>query len=119
MRAALVERIPIYLNKAGPNVVGFDSLEDSTFRKDRPFINAVPWAPVLKKGSRSAETRVRNFKTGDSIPVLSSAIWIDDPKDGRPLSVGNVCSNQREQPAEEKRPPANSVCPMPGWSSRT
>jgi PAS domain S-box-containing protein len=92
---------PIYLNKAGLKMVGFDSLEEAKTRRglhymfpeDRPFVNAVLWPSVLEKGSWSGEMRLRHFKTGDPIPILYSAFRIDDPETGQPVNVGNVCSD--------------------------
>src|SRR6202165_4103533 len=102
---------PIYLNKAGLKMVGFDSLEEARTRRgihymfpeDRQFVNAVLWPSVLEKGSWSGEMRLRHFKTGDPIPILYSAFRIDDPETGQPLSVGYVCSDITERKrAEEK-----------------
>jgi PAS domain S-box-containing protein len=100
---------PIYLNKAGLKMVGFDSWEEARarrgihyiFPKDREFVNEVLWPTVLEKGSWSGEMRFRHFKTGDQIPVLYSAFRIDDPKTGQPVNVGNVCRDVTEQKRAE------------------
>jgi PAS domain S-box-containing protein len=102
---------PIYLNKAGLKMVGFDSWEEARTRRgihymfpeDRQFVNEVLWPTVLENGFWSGEMRFRHFKTGAPIPVLYSAFRIDDPETGKPVSVGNVCSDitDRKQ-AEEK-----------------
>jgi PAS domain S-box-containing protein len=92
---------PIYLNKAGMKMVGFDSREEARARRgihyifpeDRQFVNEVLWPAVLEKGSWSGEMRLRHFKTGDPIPVLYSSFRIDDPETGQPVNVGNVCSD--------------------------
>jgi PAS domain S-box-containing protein len=102
---------PIYLNKAGLKMVGFDSLEEARTRRgihyifpaDRQFVNEVLWPTVLEKGSWSGEMRFRHFKTGDPIPVLYSAFRIDDPETGQPVNVGNVCRDITDRKrAEEK-----------------
>jgi PAS domain S-box-containing protein len=102
---------PIYLNKAGLKMVGFDSLEEARTRRgihymfpeDREFVNTVLWPTVLEKGSWSGEMRLRHFKTGNPIPIHYSAFRIDDPKTGQPVNVGNVCSDITERKrAEEK-----------------
>src|SRR5712672_47639 len=102
---------PIYLNKAGLRMVGFDSWEEASgrrgihyiFPRDRQFVNEVLWPTVLEKGSWSGEMRFRHFKTGDPIPVLYSAFRIDDPETGQPVNVGNVCSDiTNRKRAEEK-----------------
>jgi PAS domain S-box-containing protein len=102
---------PIYLNKAGLKMVGFDSLEEARarhgihymFPEDREFVNAVLWPTVLEQGSWSGEMRLRHFKTGDPIPVLYSAFRIDDPEAGQPVNVGNVCRDITDRKrAEEK-----------------
>jgi len=102
---------PVYLNKAGLKMVGFDSLEEARTRRglhymfpdDREFVNTVVWPVVLEKGSWSGEMRLRHFKTGDPIPIHYSAFRIDDPETGQPMNVGNVCSDVSERKrAEEK-----------------
>src|ERR1700751_4159673 len=102
---------PIYLNKAGTKMVGFDSLEEASTRRgihymfpeDRQFVNEVLWPTVLEKGSWSGEMRFRHFKTGNPIPVLYSAFRIDDPETGQPVNIGNVCSDiTNRKRAEEK-----------------
>jgi PAS domain S-box-containing protein len=90
---------PIYLNKAGLRMVGFDSWEEASARRgihymfpeDRQFVNEVLWPAVIEKGSWSGEMRFRHFKTGEPIPVLYTAFRIDDPETGQPVNVGNVC----------------------------
>jgi PAS fold len=107
-------------------MVGFDSLEEARTRRgihymfpeDRKYVNTVLWPSVLEKGSWSGEMRLRHFKTGDAIPIHYSAFRIDDPKTGRPVSVGNVGSNISDRKrAQEDCAPANSACSMLGWSS--
>src|SRR6202022_2590743 len=102
---------PIYLNKAGLKMVGFESWEEARARRgihymfpeDRQFVNEVLWPTVLEKGSWSGEMRFRHFKTGDPIPVLYSAFRIDDPETGQPVNVGNVCRDITDRKrAEEK-----------------
>jgi PAS domain S-box-containing protein len=102
---------PLYLNKAGMKMVGFDNWEEARARRgihyifpaDRQFVNEVLWPTVLEKGSWSGEMRFRHFKTGDPIPILYSAFRIDDPETGQPVNVGNVCSDITESKrAEEK-----------------
>jgi PAS domain S-box-containing protein len=100
---------PIYLNKAGMKMVGFDSWEEARARRgihyifpaDRQFVNEVLWPTVLEKGSWSGEMRFRHFKTGDPIPVLYSAFRIDDPETGQPVNVGNVCRDITERKRAE------------------
>ena len=100
---------PIYLNKAGLKMVGFDSWEEARawrgihymFPEDRQFVNEVLWPTVLEKGSWSGEMRFRHFKTGDPIPVLYSAFRIDDPETGQPVNVGNVCTDITERKRAE------------------
>jgi PAS domain S-box-containing protein len=102
---------PIYLNRAGLKMVGFDSWEEARTRRgihymfpeDRQFVNEVLWPTVLEKGSWTGEMRFRHFKTGNPIPVLYSAFRIDDPETGQPVNVGNVCSDiTNRKRAEEK-----------------
>jgi len=73
-----LDGIPLYLNKAGLRLVGFENMDELRERKgthyvfpdDRPFINTVLWPSVLNKGSWSGEIRFRHFKTGKVVPVL-------------------------------------------------
>jgi PAS domain S-box-containing protein len=100
---------PVYLNKAGLNMVGFDSLEEARgrrgihyiFPEDRRFVNEVVWPTVLEKGSWSGEMRFRHFKTGHPIPILYSCFRIDDPETGQPMNVGNVCRDITERKRAE------------------
>jgi len=100
---------PIYLNKAGMKMVGFDSWEEARARReihymfpeDRQFVNEALWPTVLEKGSWSGEMRFRHFKTGDPIPVWYSAFRIDDPETGQPVNVGNVCRDITERKRAE------------------
>ena len=100
---------PIYLNKAGMKMVGFDSWEEARerrgihymFPEDRQFVNEVLWPAVLEKGSWSGELRFRHFKTGDPIPILYSCFRIDDPETGQPVNVGNVCRDITERKRAE------------------
>jgi PAS domain S-box-containing protein len=100
---------PIYLNKAGMKMVGFDSWEEARgrrgihyiFPEDRQFVNEVLWPAVLEKGSWSGEMRFRHFKTGDPIPILYSCFRIDDPETGQPVNVGNVCRDIAERKRAE------------------
>jgi PAS domain S-box-containing protein len=100
---------PIYLNKAGMKMVGFNSWEEAKVRRgihymfpeDRQFVNEVLWPTVLEKGSWSGEVRFRHFKTGEPIPVLYSAFRIDDPETGQPVNVGNVCRDITKQKRAE------------------
>jgi PAS domain S-box-containing protein len=100
---------PIYLNKAGLKMVGFDSWEEARerrgihyiFPEDRQFVNEVLWPAVLEKGSWSGEMRFRHFKTGDPIPILYSCFRIDDPETGQPVNVGNVCRDITERKRAE------------------
>jgi PAS domain S-box-containing protein len=107
--ADLSGRTPIYLNKAGMKMIGFDSWEEARarlgihymFPEDRQFVNEVLWPTVLEKGSWSGEMRFRHFKTGDPIPVLCSAFRIDDPETGQPINVGSVCRDITERKRAE------------------
>jgi PAS domain S-box-containing protein len=109
--ANLDEGTPIYLNKAGLKMVGFDSWEEAKkrrgihyiFPEDRSFVNEVLWPAVLEKGSWSGEIRFRHFKTGDPIPVLYSAFRIDDPDTGQPVNIGNVCRDITERKRAEEQ----------------
>jgi PAS domain S-box-containing protein len=100
---------PIYLNKAGMKMVGFDSWEEARerrgihyiFPEDRKFVNEILWPTVLEKGSWLGEMRFRHFKTGDPIPILYSCFRIDDPETGQPVNVGNVCRDITERKRAE------------------
>ena len=102
---------PLYLNKAGMKMVGFDSWEEARARRgihyifpaDRQFVNEVLWPTVLEKGSWSGEICFRHFKTGDPIPVHYSAFRIDDPETGQPVNIGNVCRDITERKRAEAK----------------
>src|SRR6202790_4202251 len=100
---------PIYLNKAGLKLVGFESWEEARSRRgihwifpeDRQFVTEVVRPTVLEKGSWSGEMRFRHLKTGDAIPVLYSLFRIDDPEPGQAVNLGNVCRDITERKRAE------------------
>jgi len=91
---------PIYLNKAGLKMVGFDSWEEArerrgihyVFPEDRQFVNEVLWPAVLEKGSWSGEMRFRHFKTGRSDPNPLFELSHRRSGNRAPVNVGNVCA---------------------------
>ncbi len=94
--AALDGRI-LYINPAGQRLVGLDGIDD--VRKTTLDQYAMPQhaermkqlAQILvAKGSWRGEARIRNFRTGKSIPVELNSFIIGDPATGRPLFMANV-----------------------------
>lgn len=78
--------VPFFLNAAGQQMVGLDSLEaakkvklqDCFFPEDQPFILNEFLPRVEREGHGEVEIRFRHFKTGEPIWMLYNVFPIDD-----------------------------------------
>lgn len=77
---------PFYVNPAGLQIVGLDSVEqactikvqDVFFPEDQPFITNVFFPKVLREGHADVEIRFRHFKTGEAIWMLYNVFNLQD-----------------------------------------
>ncbi len=87
----------LYINPAGQKLVGLDGIEEVrkttldqyVMPQHRDLLRDLTRA-LVSRGSWRGEARVRNFKTGKSIPIELNGFIINDPATGRPLFMGNV-----------------------------
>lgn len=98
-----------YLNKAGMELLGFDSFEQVLNTpiaqlhtpEDIAFVEAQVLPGVLTRGKWSGVMNVRHLKTGEVFPVHNNTVRIDDPRTGEPIAIGAVMRDLR--PEQEAR----------------
>jgi PAS domain S-box-containing protein len=88
---------PIFINRAGLELAGLDSLDaarrvsmwDFFFREDQQRIRDELFPAVLQRGHAEIEVRFRHFKTGEARWMAYKVLTLMDEA-GRPLAVGTV-----------------------------
>ena len=96
--------VPFFLNAAGRQMVGLDSLEaarkvtvqDCFFPEDQPFITNEFLPRVEREGHGEVEIRFRHFKTGEPIWMLYNVFPIDD-SNGATVGWATVSRNITER----------------------
>ncbi len=99
-----------YINKAGMQILGFDSMEevyntpisDLHLPEDIAFVEANVLPAVMGEGKWSGEMNVRHLKTGEVFPVLNNTVRISDPVTGEPLAIGAVMRDIRPEKAAQR-----------------
>ena len=94
-----------YLNKAGRDMLGFDSVQQvmetpiSELHAPEDFeqVSREVLPSVLGEGRWSGTMLVRHLKTGEVFPVHNNTIRIDDRVTGKPLAVGAVMRDLRSE----------------------
>jgi PAS domain S-box-containing protein len=94
-----------YLNKAGMEMLGFDSFQqvlDTPISalhepEDIAFVEANVLPGVMQLGRWSGPMKVRHIKTGEVFWVYNNTIRIDDPVTGEPLAIGAVMRDMRPE----------------------
>lgn len=94
-----------YLNKAGREMLGFDSVEQvmetpiSELHTPEDFeqVSRDVLPAVMGEGRWSGTMLVRHLKTGEVFPVHNNTIRIDDRVTGKPLAVGAVMRDLRSE----------------------
>jgi PAS domain S-box-containing protein len=89
--------VPIFVNRAGLELVGLDSVEAARsmtvweffFPEDRERIRRELFPAVLEKGHAEIEVRFRNFKTGAARWMVYKILTLTDGE-GRPVAIGSV-----------------------------
>ncbi|HET7131689.1 MAG TPA: PAS domain S-box protein, partial [Gammaproteobacteria bacterium] len=92
-----LDGVPIFINHAGLEMVGLDSLEqargvrvwDFFFPEDEPRIRDELFPTVLEQGHGDIEIRFRHFKTGAPIWMAYKVLALSDDA-GRPVAIGTV-----------------------------
>ena len=99
-----------YINRAGMDMLGFDTLEQVAETpitelhtpEDIAFVQANVLPAVLEKGKWSGMMNVRHLKTGEVFPVFNNTIRIHDQVTGEPIAVGAVMRDMRPEMAARK-----------------
>ncbi len=99
----------LYLNPAGRKLVGLDSPEDVRKTVLSQYVmprHADQMRDILTglfaTGSWKGEARVRNFRTGEAIPIELNSFIIRDPRTGKPLFMANVSRDITEHKKMEE-----------------
>lgn len=87
-----------FLNKGGRELVGLSPdevitklrIKDFLFEEQYQITSNKIIPAVMENGFWSGEHSLRHFKTGKSIPVLSSVFLIHDTQTGKPIGVGSI-----------------------------
>ena len=107
---ATLDGKPIYLNTNGRKLVGLntnleniDSITDffPQAYKDVIINEHLPY--INKHNKWNGETHLKNFKTGDLIPIEKSGFLIKDPDTNNPIALGIVAKDitQRKEAEEQ------------------
>jgi PAS domain S-box-containing protein len=96
--------VPIFVNRAGLNMVGLDSIDDARatsvtdffFPEDRHQIMHVFFPEVLERGHGEIEVRFRNFKTGDARWMSYKVLVLRDTA-GQPAALATVSQDVSER----------------------
>jgi len=99
-----------YLNKAGMEMLGFDTIEQVNQTpiselhtpEDIAFVQANVLPSVIEKGSWSGVMNVRHLKTREVFPVYNNTVRIHDKLTGEPIAVGAVMRDMRPELAAHK-----------------
>jgi PAS domain S-box-containing protein len=106
------ELVPFFINDAGLQLVGLDSLEqglktsvkDFFFLEDQAFVMDEFFPTVLKNGRGEVEIRFRHFKTGEAIWMIFNVFTLMDLAN-KIVGLGTVSTNitDRKQTEEALR----------------
>jgi PAS domain S-box-containing protein len=92
-----LDGVPIFINHAGLEMVGLDSIEEARsvrvwdffFPEDEPRIRDELFPAVLEQGHGDVEVRFRHFKTGAPIWMAYKLLTLLDDA-GQPVAIGTV-----------------------------
>ncbi|MEG4106119.1 PAS domain S-box protein [Microcoleus sp. S13_C5] len=95
---ATLEGEATYLNPAGMNLVGLPNIEEvknkSVYEffcaEDVKFFQQEILPPTVRDGFWQGEFRLRNFQTGENIPVDFTIFTVKNPETGEPIGLATV-----------------------------
>ena len=103
----------LYMNAAGLNFAGLDSIEESRTKSIRDFLMEADHRrlemeilpTIFGTGTWTGELALRHFKTGMPIPVEMNAFIIKDTKSDKPIAFANISRDitERKHAEEEKQ----------------
>jgi PAS domain S-box-containing protein len=99
-----------YINEAGRNLLGYTNEDEvSTVPVTElhapevlEFLHNEVLPQVFNKGNWSGKMMMRHLKTGEIFPVFKNTIRIDDPVNGKPISLGVVMRDMRPELAAKQ-----------------
>ncbi len=102
--------MPFFVNRAGRELVGLDSLEQALatpvkeffFPEDQDFIYEEFFPQVLSQGRAEVEIRFRHFKTGQTLWMIYNVFHVLDAE-GKPLGLATVSRNITERKEMEEK----------------
>jgi PAS domain S-box-containing protein len=101
---ASLEGKVFYLNEAGQKLVGLDSMEEVRGRRIQDFALEKHLKPLqamlsslTKEGTWKGEARIRDFRTGTSIPIEIHGFVIKDNTTGQPIALANISRDISER----------------------
>jgi PAS domain S-box-containing protein len=98
-----------YINPAGLQLVGLDTLDDAlrlhvldfVSPQDRKTVQDEVWPLVLRTGRWKGELELRHFGSGEPIAFLIDGFRIDDPRTGEPMNIATVSRDLTAQKDSE------------------
>jgi PAS domain S-box-containing protein len=99
-----------FVNPAGRRLVGLDGEDqvrttrvvDYVPDEDRTRLETYILPTILEAGRWEGETRLRNFRTGATIPMLHNVFVVRDPRTGRPLALATISRDITERKRAEE-----------------
>ncbi|MEM9543411.1 MAG: PAS domain S-box protein [Cyanobacteria bacterium P01_E01_bin.42] len=102
---ATLDGLPIFINAAGLDLVGLDSLDVAKTHsvieyfplEDRGIFEGEVLATAINTGSWQGEFRFRNFATDQSIPVDFNLFTIRSSSTGEPIALATITRDLRDR----------------------
>ena len=99
-----LQGVPSFVNRAGLEMVGLDTIEDARhtpvasffFPEDQPRVMQEFFPSVLEKGHGEIEVRFRHFKTGEARWMAYKVLTLPDAA-GRPVAFATVSQDVTER----------------------
>ena len=99
-----LEGVPFFVNRAGLEMVGLDTIEEARhapvasffFPEDQPRVMQEFFPSVLEKGHGEIEVRFRHFKTGHARWMAYKVLTLPDAA-GRPIAFATVSQDVTER----------------------
>ncbi|MET3113754.1 PAS domain S-box-containing protein [Pedobacter sp. CG_S7] len=89
-----MEGIPSYINTAGMELLGLESIEKL---QNLEFFQPEILTTLIREGSWAGKMMIHNYTSGEVFPVFNNCIRIDDNVTGKPIAVGAVMRDLRPE----------------------
>ena len=105
-----MEGLLTYLNPAGMKLVGIQNLEElktktilkSFSQEDAKILTEEIMPATMRDGLWQGEFRLKNFQTGENIPVDFTLFTLKDPETGEPIGLATVTRDIRDRKQAEE-----------------